>query len=145
LSGGRPAEALRLQAAETQELRAEVLALVADESGPWTEAARRLGEHQEELPQALGMLLTWYRDLMLLASGAPAELLLNVDRRTELAAALAGETTASLERKCQAILTATDQLERNQNAQLVLEVMFMQLLKKIPVSASPDRAAGIEV
>jgi len=131
LSGGRPAEALRFQTEEQQALRRQVLdAARAVGSESWPELARRLGESASELPEVFGLLLTWYRDLLILASGASTKLIINVDQLAELQQARAGETAETLLKKCEAVLQAADQFSRNVNAQLLLEVMCMNLGKQ---------------
>jgi len=140
LAAGRPAEALRLSDEDPQELRKQMLDIAQNTgSVKWPEQARRLWEHSAELPEALALLLTWYRDLLLRVSGAPDALLINVDRKQEMERALAGETVNSLLKKCEAILTSADQLSRNVNVQLVLEVLFMKL-ESVPPSHPADEA-----
>jgi DNA polymerase-3 subunit delta' len=131
LSGGRPAEALRRQASGEQELRQEVFALAqATDARNWPDQTRKLLERAADLPDALAWLLSWYRDLLLLAAGADAGLVGNADRQDELGRALAGENVETLLKKCEAILQASDQLNRNVNAQLLLDVMFLNLGRK---------------
>jgi DNA polymerase III subunit delta' len=134
LAAGRPAEALRWSESEQQELRRDVLALARETGGQrWPDLARRAWEHAAELPELLGLLLGWYRDLLLLATGSDPRLMINIDQQKELSAAVAGESVEGLQKKCAAILAAADQLSRNVNAQLLLEVMFMNL-KDVPCS-----------
>jgi DNA polymerase III subunit delta' len=126
LSGGRPAEALRLSEPEAREFRARVLGW-AQTKRPWPVWARDLGESPDELNEAFSVLLSWYRDLLLLANRSSRDLLLNVDHAPAMPPALDGETPDSLLAKCRALLEARDQLSRNLNAQLVLEVLGMAL------------------
>jgi DNA polymerase-3 subunit delta' len=132
LSGGRPAEALRLAEPEAQEFRTRVLGWAQDaRARTWSAWARDLNETAEDVNEAFAVLLSWYRDLLLLANHAARELLLNVDHAGEMSKALAGETPATLLAKCQALLEARDQLNRNVNTQLVLEVLGMALLPAV--------------
>ncbi len=127
-SGGRPAEALRLADENTQALRNRVLETMRN-LGPrdWPEAAVQWGEHRAELPEMLAILLSWFRDLTMLSSRASRELIMNSDRLTELEAALPGESPESLGEKCRTVLKAIQQMKRNINTQLLLEVLFMKL------------------
>lgn len=127
-SGGRPAEALRLADESTQALRNRVLGMLPN-LGPrdWPEAAGQWREQRDELSEMLAILLSWFRDLIVLSSRASREMIMNSDRLTELEAALPGESPGSLEEKCQAVLTAIHQLKKNINIQLLLEVLFMRL------------------
>lgn len=128
LSGGRPAEALRLSEPQWQDARQQVLAAASQAAGQdWAEAARQWAEFYSDLPEVLALLLTWYRDLLVLATGAPVSLVMNVDRLPDLQAFLARTGPEAILEKCRAILAAADQIARNLNAQLVLENMFMQL------------------
>lgn len=130
LSAGRPAEALRLHGSEQQDLRRRILDLAQSaEPDAWSRLAHALGNDSAELPESLALLLTWYRDLLLLAAGAAPEWVLNTDRRNELRRAAEGETVESALKKCRAVLTAADQINRNVNPQLLLEVMFMELCR----------------
>jgi DNA polymerase III subunit delta' len=137
LSGGRPGEALRWATEEQQELRREVLSAARPQAGTdWAGQARRFNDHTAELPEALALLLTWYRDGLLLSLGGAPDLIINVDRRDELAAAAAAEPPEAWERRCQALLTALDQLHRNVNPQLLLDVMFMRLAPTVEASTT---------
>jgi DNA polymerase-3 subunit delta' len=128
LSGGRPAEALRLSTPEAQELRTRVLGWAQNAPArTWSAWARELGAVPEEMAEAFSVLLSWYRDLLLLAHHSGRGLLLNVDQAQAMLPALAQETADTLLAKCQALLAAGDQLSRNVNTQLVLEVLGLEL------------------
>lgn len=128
LSGGRPGEALRQAEEDQREFRREVLDQLRPGAG--TDRAGRMFSTKEQaadLPDALALLLTWYRDLLLLSLGGAPELLINVDRRDELAAIAARSAPEAWERSCGLLLQAMDQLHRNANAQLLLDVLWMKL------------------
>ncbi|MCK5217982.1 DNA polymerase III subunit delta' [bacterium] len=127
-SGGRPAKALRLADENMQALRNRVLGML-QQLGPndWAEVAVQWGEQRVELPEMLAILLSWFRDLIILSNRASHELIMNSDRLTELEAALLGESPESLGEKCQAVLTAIHQIKKNINTQLLLEVLFMKI------------------
>ncbi|NTV52061.1 MAG: DNA polymerase III subunit delta' [Candidatus Firestonebacteria bacterium] len=128
LSGGRPAEALHMSEPEAREFRARVLGWAfAGRERTWSVWAKDLGAEPEEVTEAFGVLLSWYRDLLLLAHRASRELLLNVDHAEKMPPALADETPETLLAKCRALLAARDQLSRNVNTQWVLEVLGLAL------------------
>jgi len=128
LSGGRPAEALRLADPDQKALRDQVLRVLQTiQPGNWAVLAEQLEEQRSELPETFMFMLSWYRDLFILASGGDEELVMNRDRWPELQTALQGETPESLQHKCQSVLRAMEQLKRNINVQLLLENMFIQL------------------
>jgi DNA polymerase-3 subunit delta' len=132
LSGGRPAEALRLSEPERRELRNTILAW-AQNVGPqsWSEWARTLGEYQDDLTDVFDILLSWYRDLLLAVNRGPQTLWMNVDHAEAVKQALVRETPETLLDKCRALLAARDQLSRNANVQLVLEVLGMTMTQAV--------------
>jgi DNA polymerase-3 subunit delta' len=78
--------------------------------------------------------LTYLRDLLLLSTGAAEDLAYNQDRLPELAEAVRYTDTARLLDDIGAVREAQQLLERNVNAQLVLERMFWALIAgRIPV------------
>ncbi len=128
LADGRPARALRLLDEEQQALRARVLsAAQAAEERDWFQAAQGVAQDFADLSEVVDVWLTWYRDLVILSHGAPAELLFNADRVADLQSALARESRESALDKYQAVLAAATRLGQNVNPQLVLEVLMLHL------------------
>jgi DNA polymerase-3 subunit delta' len=130
LSGGRPAEALRLADPEQTTIRDQALEMVQHiQSADSTNWAERWEETRAELPEMFMHILTWYRDLWVIISNGDQELIINRDRLSELQPAAKQETYEGLQAKCRGILTAMDQKRRNINVQLLLENMFVQLAR----------------
>ncbi len=129
LSGGRPAEAQRLAGTEAQSLRRLVIEQLREtfNSGRWAQATQALMETRSELPEALGMMLSWFRDVLLLSAGGPQELVVNVDYLDELNHWAQAAPQTRWAQDCQLILTAINQLKRNINLQLMLDVLLMRL------------------
>jgi DNA polymerase-3 subunit delta' len=110
--------------------RAQALdAIAALSRGTYTERfawAEQLSRQPEHVSGVLETMLSWWRDVLLIASGSNAPLA-NIDRRAELEmwARQYGVTAAS-----QALKTIREtawQLERNANLRLALEVLALEL------------------
>ncbi|MCD4814575.1 DNA polymerase III subunit delta' [bacterium] len=128
LSGGRPAEALRLADPELQELRHKVLGMVREiQPGQWPVLANQLGDYRTELPEIFSFLLTWYRDLLVLLKKGGQGVIINRDQMEALEQAVRQETAEALVEKCSVLLHALEQLKRNVNSQLLLENLFIRL------------------
>jgi DNA polymerase-3 subunit delta' len=85
----------------------------------------------------LELIRGYYRDLLLLAHGAPESLVWNADRLASLRGAMREYTTGELMNVLAAVDRCQQFLERNVAPQLALEVLFFDLLQ-------PDGAAGGE-
>ena len=128
LSGGRPAEALRLADEEQKALRAQVLQIAQKTKElEWEVCAQQVGELRAELPEILMFLLTWYRDLLVLVQGGEKALIINQDYWEALQQAAVRETAEGLQEKYRSVLQAVEQLKRNINVQLLLENLFSRL------------------
>lgn len=103
--------------------------------------ADKLARRPEILPDLLQTWLSWWRDLALLKWGAVGSnghsQLTNVDQLARLQQSaevyLARDTTASLKRTEKSLWA----LERNANARLVLENLFLKYPPALPVSVPP--------
>lgn len=138
LSGGRLGWAVRA-AGDEKILKARVEALDALDAMEAEGRAERLGragdlaKEPEVLPEILETWLTWWRDLLLLHSGAAASgegsdaRVTNVDREAYLHAQAGHFSTAEIEAALQATRTASRQLGQNANARLVMEVLALSL------------------
>ncbi|MCF6289803.1 MAG: DNA polymerase III subunit delta' [Desulfobacterales bacterium] len=90
--------------------------------------AERAAALKEQLGELLGMLKTWFRDLMLLAGGGPQELVTSQDLAAILDTAGRRWNMAELQAKLKMIQRAEKELHRNCNRTLVCEVLFWGLL-----------------
>lgn len=90
--------------------------------------AERAAGLKEHLGELLGMLRTWFRDLMLLAGGGPQELIGSQDLAATLATAGKRWNIPELHAKLKMIQRAEKELHRNCNRTLVCEVLFWGLL-----------------
>ena len=92
--------------------------------------AFRIAEKWNQQPEALDHLVTWYRDLMLLHQGAPADLLTHVHHVEQLKQLTACYSRLQLQSAIKAIFETKVLLQRNVNATLALEVLALKLLRK---------------
>lgn len=93
-------------------------------------AAFKLAEDFKNNPEALGELVTWYRDLLFLQQDAPSELITHIYAIEELRAIVPYYSRLRIQQAIRTILDTKSLLENtNTNATLALEVMCLKLLK----------------
>ena len=92
--------------------------------------AFRIAEKWTAQPEALDHLVTWYRDLVMLHQGAPANLLTHVHHAEELRQLATHYSRLQLQSAIKAIFETKAMLQRNVNATLALEVLALKLLRK---------------
>jgi DNA polymerase-3 subunit delta' len=129
LSGGRPGEALRLlqqpQALEFRRTRLDDLRkLLAASRVEKFAYAEKLAREKELFRRVLLLWLSYWRDVLLAASGSSAPLL-NVDRSGELQAMASRLGLPSARKLVQQTERAVEQLDRNVNPRLLAEVLLM--------------------
>jgi DNA polymerase-3 subunit delta' len=78
------------------------------------------------ISESLELWTGWWRDVLLLTSGCPIPLT-NIDRQTELEHVADLFTTNTAHSILSALKTTTDQLSRNTNTRLALEVLLLDL------------------
>ncbi len=91
------------------------------------ELAQSLAEEKERLPDILDILQAFYRDLLLHQHGRPESDLVNIDLADKIRRIAQRENTATLLRKLEAIAASRQQLDRNVNRQLAMEVLILRL------------------
>jgi DNA polymerase-3 subunit delta' len=127
----RVTELAQARAAEARgrvEAEAEAAATPRELEQRARRAAR--GAEREEVLEALDLLSTWYRDLMVAASGA-RDAVLNSDRLAELAADDATERSLAAERAAEAVRDAWRSFEFNVQHGLALEALFVRLRREL--------------
>ena len=92
--------------------------------------AFRIAEKWTQQPEALDHLVTWYRDLVLLHQGAPADLLTHIHHAEQLEQLTARYSRLQLQSAIKAIFETKVMLQRNVNATLALEVLALKLLRQ---------------
>lgn len=130
LSEGRPSEALRLADPETKNLRRTVIEVIQkNNQGEWAKLAETLGDLRSDLPESLRFMLLWFRDVLVLSKKEDT-LVVNLDYKAALLEHAKRENSHALVNKCRLIIEAINQLRRNINHQLLLEVLLMRLSSK---------------
>lgn len=129
LSGGRPGAALKLLADPgTLDFRADCLndlhSLLPGSRVDRFKYAEKLAKDKDAMRQTLLIWQSFWRDVMLVASGSSA-VLTNIDRRENIQE-MANRLTLSRARKLvSGVEKALEQLDGNVNARLLVEVLVM--------------------
>jgi DNA polymerase III gamma/tau subunit len=136
LSAGRVGQALAwARSDELLEVRDRFLTLLArlETADPLVrldaaeELTKEKGRLQERLAALLEMAAFWYRDLAVWKETQDPALVINLDRREEIAR-WAGELSwEALRRRIEAVNAARDSLERNVQPRILLESLFFKL------------------
>ena len=93
-------------------------------------AAFRIAEHLKDNPEALGELVTWYRDLLFLQQGAPTDLITHIHSVAELRRIVPRYSRLRIQQAIRTVFDTKSLIENtNTNATLALEVMCLKLLK----------------
>jgi DNA polymerase-3 subunit delta' len=129
LSGGRPGYALRLsQDEKALAFRAEKLddlrALLPAKRRERFAYAEKLAKDKDAFRQTLLLWLAYWRDVMLKASGASADLT-NIDCAAEIESLAYNIGLPAARKLTETLETAVDRLEKNVNARLLAEVTLM--------------------
>jgi DNA polymerase-3 subunit delta' len=88
--------------------------------------AEKTSRTPKAVPDVLEVWLSWWRDLLLAHEGSDEEII-NLDRREEITTHAARHSLHQIHKSMQAIRTAQQQLERNANLRLTLEVLLLSL------------------
>ena len=130
LAQGSIKRALSLFETEFLSRRKELIQfLVAGSAGscePLLHLAKAATEDQQELPQILEFLQTWYRDLYMLMSGFPVEKLYNRDMLAEMQEALHRETREQILKRLKKLQWIHAHRTININYTVALESMLLQ-------------------
>ena len=131
VSGGRPGYALRLMEAESAlEFRAERLADLAELLGSTRvhkfNYAEALAKDKDNMRQTLLIWLSYWRDVLLLISGAAIPIS-NIDQEKSITSASKGLTLKSARHIVHEMELALKRLESNVNPRLLAEVLLLDL------------------
>lgn len=113
-----------------EERRTLLKTLTALSSGsilPILEFAEKLHGDKTVLPDILEIFQAFYRDVLLTLHGRDPSELVNLDLAEKVHRVAGREDVANVLGKLEALKTARWQLERNLNAQLVMEVLLLRL------------------
>jgi len=122
----RLAEDIRRKAAELAEAKPEAAELEEEDSSA-AEEERLTGDRalRAELPWCLDVMVSWYRDRLAAATGAPV---MNEDYAAALRDGLTSHVPREAETAIEALLEARQQVQRNANIDLALESLALRLL-----------------
>ena len=84
-------------------------------------------EQRKKLIMFLDVVLSWYRDLLMIAAGSSR--VLNEDYAQELKRAAGGLSVLQAQKALNVILLSQRWIESNANPRLVLEVLFLEIRK----------------
>ena len=104
----------------------EMMKLIGQGRVERLEYALQLSRNPEAAPELLQLWLSWWRDLLLTASGSSAGII-NIDREGTLRAQAQRYSLGQVRRFVEALRAAAWQLEHNANTRLTLEVLMLSL------------------
>jgi DNA polymerase-3 subunit delta' len=90
------------------------------------EYAQQLSRNPEAVPELLHLWLSWWRDLLLAASGSSVGMI-NMDREDTLTSQAQRYSLSQVQNFIEALRAAVWQLEHNANTRLTLEVLMLSL------------------
>ena len=89
----------------------------------------KITENLNNQPESLDILLTWFRDILLVKQGCNAEMLTYPDKFNELAQLASGYSRIQIQDAIKTIMETKNLLQRNINSTLALEVMALKLIR----------------
>ncbi len=107
----------------------DLLTLMGQGQGECLEYAQKLSRNPEAAQELLHLWLSWWRDLLLVASGSSAGII-NMDREDTLRAQAQRYSLGQVRDFVEALRTAIWQMEHNANTRLTLEVLLLSLPKR---------------
>ncbi|MDT3700720.1 MAG: DNA polymerase III subunit delta' [Thermincola sp.] len=93
--------------------------------------AEEFEKKKDSLPQILEQLLLWYRDKLVWLQTNEEKLIINIDKISELKNNSVSLSKNYLVSSIDSILEAKNQINRNVNPRLVLEVLLLKLAKTV--------------
>jgi DNA polymerase-3 subunit delta' len=134
LSGGSLGRALDLNPEEMARQRRQVLddleQMAQGSATAVLDWSKRVAKNNQELDYFILLAQMWYRDLLLLSSGAPARLLAHQDCLTDLEREKGKRGPKAWFAAFAALAAAHRQLQANLNAQLTLDILGFRLQKQ---------------
>ena len=127
-SQGRVGKALKLAEEDKEDADDEISTSFPSLGRKYEESLLHIFRKAENLGKAqdsLGILLSWYRDLLLVKQGCPQELLIHSDRKNDLEEIARSYSDIQIEKFIRTILRTQNLIQRNINPTLALEVMML--------------------
>ena len=126
LSGGKVGKALEL--AKKDDINAE--STIPDIlKHPQLIEIFKIAEDLNNQPESLDILLTWFRDILLVKQGCNVEILTYPDKFSELARLASSYSRTQIQDAIRNIMETKNLLQRNINSTLALEVMVLKLVR----------------
>lgn len=134
LCDGLPGVALQMAGSgkglDIRELVFKVVEQISDENlNQLLKTAEDFDKKKEILPEFLEQLMLWYRDQLIWLQTGEDNLVVNIDRLSYFKSTAERVSKDHLIRSITDIMEAKNQLSRNVNARLVLEVLLLRLAK----------------
>jgi DNA polymerase-3 subunit delta' len=107
----------------------QIVSLSGERMQPLFAFAENLAGAKERLPDALDMIMMWFRDVLMFKISPDG--VINEDFENEIRTASQSESIGSLLKKVKAVHIAQTAIARNANARLTLEVMLLRLSRKV--------------
>ena len=126
LSGGKVGKALELAKEENINTETTIPNIL---KRPQLIEIFKITENLNNQPESLDILLTWFRDILLVKQGCNAEMLTYPDKFNELAQLASGYSRIQIQDAIKTIMETKNLLQRNVNSTLALEVMALKLIR----------------
>lgn len=127
-SQGKVGKALELMEKDSEdaddEISSSFLDLIRKNSGGLLQVFRK-AESLGKMQDPFDLLLSWYRDLMLVKQGCSEDLLIHSDKKSDLEKMASTYSGIQIERLIRTILKTQNLVKRNVNSTLALEVMML--------------------
>ncbi len=130
LADGRLGQAIEMASTEKLIWRDRVLAMVTCETGRGLEALRlaaMLDSEPDAIEFCLQVLIAWLRDLLLVASGCPEEMIVHQDRYDDLLAESMKYDEPAIRKAVFQVEDARRALDANANRRLTLDTLLYQM------------------
>ena len=126
LSGGKVGKALELAKEENINTETTIPNIL---KRPQLIEIFKITENLNNQPESLDILLTWFRDILLVKQGCNAEMLTYPDKFNELVQLASGYSRIQIQDAIKTIMETKNLLQRNVNSTLALEVMALKLIR----------------
>jgi DNA polymerase-3 subunit delta' len=131
LSGGSIGKALRIATSEKKELRGRVIERIIkmslEDIEEIFEIARQCAQDKEQIPFILSILSSWYRDFLVYKESESSTVLVNVDKKEEIAKEVEKYPKEKIEEIISLVLKTIDYIKRNVNPQLAIETLLLKI------------------
>ncbi|MBT0662994.1 DNA polymerase III subunit delta' [Geobacter pelophilus] len=128
LSGGSPGRAMALCSEGIldgrRELLEQILSLPKDDVSKLFSSSERLAAEKENLPELLDLLVTFFRDLLLLQAGSTE--LVNRDLEALVRQEATLRSAENVMKMIEYVIEARKALQRNVNARLAMDLLLMR-------------------